>query len=369
MTERFALTAGTFVAEFPFTAGAPLAPGDYDVQLRAKGVAVLSPAIDTVRLTLTSDSAGGALFLRRGPGTGNRDLSTADARFRRAERLILETPTLASASGATGRLLDRTGKPLNVPVTATIREGADGSRWRRVEITLAPLAPADYIVESTSGSERTLTRLQGRAVTRAQRRLALLILLVAVAGAVRRSTVSTVRSRAGRLRRQELQVHLGRSPARGASPLPERLESLSVTHRGMVRNAVLILHGTGGNGSVFAANPFFAPQLFAPGAVLDADRYFLIMPDVMGHGQSAKPSDGLRCEISALRLRRHRRGELSPSHRRTSRQPSAARDGHVVGWDAHMGLGRALSRLHGCAPAARQPADAGQRTKTASGGA
>jgi len=44
-----------------------------------------------------------------------------------------------------------------VPVTATIREGADGSRWRRVEITLAPLAPADYIVESTSGSERTLT--------------------------------------------------------------------------------------------------------------------------------------------------------------------------------------------------------------------
>jgi len=157
MTERFALTAGTFVAEFPFTAGAPLAPGDYDVQLRAKGVAVLSPAIDTVRLTLTSDSAGGALFLRRGPGTGNRDVSTADARFRRAERLILETPTLASASGATGRLLDRTGKPLNVPVTATIREGADGSRWRRVEITLAPLAPADYIVESTSGSERTLT--------------------------------------------------------------------------------------------------------------------------------------------------------------------------------------------------------------------
>ncbi len=157
MTERFSLTAGTFVAEFPFTAGAPLAPGDYDIQLRAKGVAVLSPAIDTVRLTLTSDSAGGALFLRRGPGTGNRDVSTADARFRRTERLILETPTTASASGPTGRLLDCTGKPLNVPVTATIRDAADGSRWRRVEVALAPLAPADYIVESTSGSERTLT--------------------------------------------------------------------------------------------------------------------------------------------------------------------------------------------------------------------
>jgi homoserine O-acetyltransferase len=66
---------------------------------------------------------------------------------------------------------------------------------------------------------------------------------------------------------------------------------------GQVRNAVLIIHGTGGNGSVFVANPFFGGQLFVPGGVLDANRYFLIMPDALGHGRSTKPSDGLRAKF------------------------------------------------------------------------
>jgi homoserine O-acetyltransferase len=64
-----------------------------------------------------------------------------------------------------------------------------------------------------------------------------------------------------------------------------------------VTNAVLIIHGTTGNGAVFAANPFFGGQLFVPGGVLDANRYFLIMPDALGHGQSSKPSDGLRARF------------------------------------------------------------------------
>ena len=62
---------------------------------------------------------------------------------------------------------------------------------------------------------------------------------------------------------------------------------------GLVRNAVLILHGTGGSGAQFEA-PTFAGQLFVPGGLLDATRYFLIMPDALGFGQSSKPSDGLR---------------------------------------------------------------------------
>ncbi|RPI48635.1 MAG: alpha/beta fold hydrolase, partial [Acidobacteria bacterium] len=66
---------------------------------------------------------------------------------------------------------------------------------------------------------------------------------------------------------------------------------------GAVRNAVLIIHGTGGSGAVFAANPFFGGHLFVPGGVLDASRYFLIMPDALGHGQSSKPSDGLRARF------------------------------------------------------------------------
>lgn len=62
---------------------------------------------------------------------------------------------------------------------------------------------------------------------------------------------------------------------------------------GHVVNAVLILHGTGGSGRQFAA-PQFADVLFAPGGLLDPAKYFLIMPDDIGHGASAKPSDGLK---------------------------------------------------------------------------
>ena len=65
---------------------------------------------------------------------------------------------------------------------------------------------------------------------------------------------------------------------------------------GQVRNAVLILHGTAGTGGQFEA-PSFGGQLFVAGGVLDANRYFLIMPDGVGFGQSSKPSNGLRAKF------------------------------------------------------------------------
>jgi homoserine O-acetyltransferase len=61
---------------------------------------------------------------------------------------------------------------------------------------------------------------------------------------------------------------------------------------GRVRNAVLILHGTGGSGRNFLS-PTFAGMLFGPGQLLDATKYFIILPDNIGHGESTKPSDGL----------------------------------------------------------------------------
>jgi len=61
---------------------------------------------------------------------------------------------------------------------------------------------------------------------------------------------------------------------------------------GRVRNAVLILHGTGGSGRNFLSQNF-AGTLFGPGQLLDSAKYFLILPDNVGHGQSSKPSDGL----------------------------------------------------------------------------
>ena len=65
---------------------------------------------------------------------------------------------------------------------------------------------------------------------------------------------------------------------------------------GMVRNAVLILHGTGGSGEQFL-NDHFAGVLFRSGGVLDAGRYFIILPDGIGHGHSSKPSDGLQARF------------------------------------------------------------------------
>ncbi|HYX24664.1 MAG TPA: alpha/beta fold hydrolase [Thermoanaerobaculia bacterium] len=61
---------------------------------------------------------------------------------------------------------------------------------------------------------------------------------------------------------------------------------------GLTRNAVLVLHGTTGAGSNFISDTF-AGRLFGPGQLLDAARYFIVLPDGIGHGQSSKPSDGL----------------------------------------------------------------------------
>jgi homoserine O-acetyltransferase len=61
-------------------------------------------------------------------------------------------------------------------------------------------------------------------------------------------------------------------------------------------NAVLVLHGTGGSLQQFL-NDRFAGVLLAPGGVLDASRYFIVIPDNIGHGKSSKPSDGLRAKF------------------------------------------------------------------------
>lgn len=64
---------------------------------------------------------------------------------------------------------------------------------------------------------------------------------------------------------------------------------------GAVRNAVLILHGTGGTGAQFFS-PLFTP-LYRTGGPLDTGSTFVILPDDVGHGRSSKPSDGLRARF------------------------------------------------------------------------
>src|SRR5881397_1518390 len=86
----------------------------------------------------------------------------------------------------------------------------------------------------------------------------------------------------------------------------DRLPSLNLHYRtmgtprrdpsGVVRNAVLILHGTGGTGAGFLSQTF-GGELFGAGQLLDATRYFIILPDGIGHGKSSKPSDAMHARF------------------------------------------------------------------------
>jgi len=86
---------------------------------------------------------------------------------------------------------------------------------------------------------------------------------------------------------------------RSGETLPElriHYATLGVPHRdaeGRIDNAVMVLHGTGGSGRQFLATQF-ADSLYGPGQPLDLARYYIILPDGIGHGRSSKPSDGLR---------------------------------------------------------------------------
>ncbi|MEP7074452.1 MAG: alpha/beta fold hydrolase [Acidobacteriota bacterium] len=65
---------------------------------------------------------------------------------------------------------------------------------------------------------------------------------------------------------------------------------------GTVTNAVLVLHGTGGSHTQFIGKGF-AGVLFGKGQLLDAEKYFIVIPDNIGHGASSKPSDGLHAKF------------------------------------------------------------------------
>ena len=98
------------------------------------------------------------------------------------------------------------------------------------------------------------------------------------------------------------------------SSLPElrlHYRTLGQPHRdsvGRTDNAVLILHGTAGTGTQFL-RPEFAGVLFAPGGLLDPAKYYVILPDDMGHGKSSKPSDGMHAHFPKFEYDDMVRGE------------------------------------------------------------
>jgi homoserine O-acetyltransferase len=68
--------------------------------------------------------------------------------------------------------------------------------------------------------------------------------------------------------------------------------------QGKTTNAILIMHGTTGSGAQFVPRPEFADQLFGKGQPLDATKFFIVLPDGIGHGKSSKPSDGMHAKFT-----------------------------------------------------------------------
>ena len=106
---------------------------------------------------------------------------------------------------------------------------------------------------------------------------------------------------------------------------------------------VLVLHGSGGSAASMLT-PAFAGELFGAGQPLDASKYYIIIPDGLGHGKSSKPSDGMKTafpkyDYDDMVDAQYRLVTEGPRH-----QASAPRDRQFDGRHAHLALGRAISR-------------------------
>jgi VWFA-related protein len=154
---RARIAAGTASSRLTI-APRTLAPGTYDLRVRARSAATATASNESIRVAVPESPEGsGALLFRRGPASGNEEVATADPRFRRNETLRIVTPASASTTPGSARLLDRTGKALAIPVTVTTVDESDGSRWLAAQAALAALGAGDYLIEvsgTTGGSER-----------------------------------------------------------------------------------------------------------------------------------------------------------------------------------------------------------------------
>jgi hypothetical protein len=149
---RVTLPAGERTFTVPVTLSAPVDSGTLDVRatLNANDPTA-SPFSDILRLDLAS-SLGQPMVFRRGPSTGNRLLPAGSFQFSRTERVRLEFPIPADAKLGTGRVLDKAGQPLTIPVTMGERTDAQsGQRWMTADVVLAALGASDYVIEITSG--------------------------------------------------------------------------------------------------------------------------------------------------------------------------------------------------------------------------
>lgn len=145
---------GGFSLQVPESGALP--PGEYTIRVRARGGAGASLE-ETARVSVPAQAPGlgEPVVWRRRPSTGAPYFRTADPRVSRTDRLRLELAAAVAGEPA-ATLLDRTGKPLAVPLQVAVRDES-GLRWITVETAIAPLAPGDYAVEVKLGDATRTT--------------------------------------------------------------------------------------------------------------------------------------------------------------------------------------------------------------------
>ena len=163
-TARVTLAAGerTFVTSVVLSK--PVSGDAIDVRARLAGTDPDAARLaDSIHVPLTSGSFHPLLF-RRGSTTGNRYLPAATFLFSRTERMRIEFPVPADARPGAGRMLDRAGQPLPIPVTPAGRTDDAGTHWLTADITLAPLGAGDFVIEMSyiaAGTEhKTVTAIR-----------------------------------------------------------------------------------------------------------------------------------------------------------------------------------------------------------------
>jgi VWFA-related protein len=130
--------------------GGAIEAGQYRVTVRAqpKEPGARSELTEIAAPLLETPRAYGAVIARRGTSTGRSEIPAVAGRFRRTDTLRIDVPEIENAEPS-ARILDRTGRPVNIPLKAEHMQDGDGVRWASVQLVLAPLAPADYLVEIT----------------------------------------------------------------------------------------------------------------------------------------------------------------------------------------------------------------------------
>jgi VWFA-related protein len=136
-----------------YLADSSIAAGEYVVRVRVRGAErSTADVVEQVRISVPPPGPaaeappGNAVMHRSGPFTGRAFQPTADARFRRGERLRVDVAVAGPAPTMSARLLDRKGQPLPVPVATAVRDETY-LRIASAELAVAPLALGDYLVE------------------------------------------------------------------------------------------------------------------------------------------------------------------------------------------------------------------------------